>query len=841
MLWRAGSGHRHPITTICHRTLLHKVSSRWLFSSVNAEHTPPRPNPPATVVTEQRGQNLHFRFTGQVQRHLFSRFPPETAALLSAIETLSSTNASRDRIITCLQTLPMDVLSNSKTVCSFALEMVDKSCPDNAVHVLHVAHRLGTLLVHSQYEQIVHRLGTRNNWRHVYIVAAMAERHTGRWTVRLLNWVVRSHLEMQQYGLLDVVFHNFERDQLTPTRRTYQLLVQGHLRNSDLLRARYCLARMQAAGFELNKTTYITVLGAYRSLGPNEGVEAQAFQALQGTGERSDTIILNGLMQLRIDDMDVVGALRVWRLFALPSLSVGDDPAVQESGNLSSSTPDLPFNPSYFTSPTTPPDNATFNILLTFLAQHRDDLHTFLRVFHQMAAAGLQADAETAAALVRAHATAQMTGTAVAIVEEMCKCHNLPVDSREFQLLGCRPRTVDVDILKTLSIRPTTQVFNALLRAVLPEHEIVGMQRVLRIMRQASVAPDASTTQIIVSYLDNVQHMRPRSVIRVLRTLATFSSDQASLTLQHANAILRTILNRERDIIGTKSWSATAQRVRFGHHSHFSLQRLSRTAPTFDPTAGIALTSFRRSTSELFQPIVQSLVRRHVMSDRMTFALRIRRDAVTRLDMQSAQRVFDIMIERGIRANAYHFSALIEGYVELGQMECARGVMDRASRAGVAPNVVMYTILIMGYGRLGRPDQAKRTFREMMSAGVKPDFAAVDAVVSAYWFVRAYGTARKLLLDLWPLVAPFPPELKDAPLHVLARSLRALRRNTRATIQPIESPRERQRRSLLRRKLDCTMSELKQWRRVLAAVSWARGDVGLTHMLYRDTSSKEGM
>ena len=36
--------------------------------------------------------------------------------------------------------------------CSFALDMVDKSCLDNAVHVFHVAHRLGSEINVSQRE-----------------------------------------------------------------------------------------------------------------------------------------------------------------------------------------------------------------------------------------------------------------------------------------------------------------------------------------------------------------------------------------------------------------------------------------------------------------------------------------------------------------------------------------------------------------------------------------------------------------------------------------------------------------------------------------------------------------
>ncbi|KAF8591898.1 hypothetical protein K439DRAFT_1401259 [Ramaria rubella] len=840
MLWRAGSGHRHFIHSISNKIFFFTHRYRCVSVLAYARKLPSPTTPPSPQLSPEVTQNPQFTFTGKISRRLLSKFPKETAAFISVIEELFVANASREIILNRLQTIPSEsnLLSNAKRVSAFAQTLVLEGFPERAMHVLYIARQMRTPLPHNQYEQVAFQLATANQWRYVQITTTMARKFTGSWTVRLLNWALRSYIETQNYGLLDPAFSQFALHQLKPTRRTYHLLVEGHLRNSNLASARVCLTQMQSAGIDMNRSTYAVVLNAYRSLGPNRAIETQAFHTLQGTGELSNTMILNGLMKMRIDDGDIPGALRVLRLIHLPQPQnhKGDgNNGDGGKGNEASATPGPTTSEPF---PSVVPDSATFNILLMLLSQQQGEMHNVIAVFRQMAAAGLQADAETAIALISAYSTGNMTGHALTLVYEMCKNNNIFVDRNEFRLLGRLTDTIDVQLQEILSVCPTVDVFNALLRAVLPKNGIAGLRRVLRIMRQSSILPDASTTQIIITYLHNVHYMNPKSLISVLQILSAFPVYEASITVQHLNVILRSLLRREIDAIRTHSWNASAQRVRFGHSSRILSQRLSNTARIFDPTAGISVDSFQVRISKLFEPIIQTLVERQVMSDRMTFALRIRRDAVVRLDIKSAQRVFDVMVARGIRPNAYHYSALIEGYAALGNMSQAQDVMERASRAGIKPNVIMYTILIKGFAKLGQPDLAKQVFSTMAATGVKPDFAAVDAVVSAYWFVGAYQSARALLLDLWPLVAPFPLQLQDAPLRVLVQHLRRYRGKPKLmAVRPIESRCERYRRTAVQRRVKRTLTDLERWQEVLESVSWAQADIGLRYMLQADTSS----
>lgn len=114
----------------------------------------------------------------------------------------------------------------------------------------------------------------------------------------------------------------------------------------------------------------------------------------------------------------------------------------------------------------------------------------------------------------------------------------------------------------------------------------------------------------------------------------------------------------------------------------------------------------------------------------------------------------------------------MDGFMRAGDMQAAEQVMRSAKAAGFEPDVVMWTVLISGYGRKGEPGLAMRAFRTMIAAGISPDVPVIDALAHAYFAVGAYSIARKVLLELWPRVKPFPSELRNAPLKQLARVFR---------------------------------------------------------------------
>ncbi|OBZ79290.1 hypothetical protein A0H81_00887 [Grifola frondosa] len=235
------------------------------------------------------------------------------------------------------------------------------------------------------------------------------------------------------------------------------------------------------------------------------------------------------------------------------------------------------------------------------------------------------------------------------------------------------------------------------------------------------------------------------------------------------------VVRQERDSVLRRGWAATAANLATGHRDEPSrpVHEISGTSEYLHPTAGINLPR-RLSYRALTQPLLRSLISRRVRSDRATFAIRIRHDAVVKGDIEMANRSFQAMLDCGLHPNQYHFAALMEGYAQAGDMAGAVDLAESAVRMGITVGVKMYTILIAGYARLGEPTHAMRVFHDMVEAGIRPDIAAVDAVASAFFAVGACSVARRVLLQLWPSVAPVPDEISGASLLELARTFRAM-------------------------------------------------------------------
>jgi len=144
--------------------------------------------------------------------------------------------------------------------------------------------------------------------------------------------------------------------------------------------------------------------------------------------------------------------------------------------------------------------------------------------------------------------------------------------------------------------------------------------------------------------------------------------------------------------------------------------------------------------------------------------------------MDMAKNVFQIMLDRGLHPNEYHYAALMEGYVTSGELAAAEALMDSAERGGIKPNCVMHTILIVGYARQKSPERAIRVLRHMIATGVRPDVPAIDAITSVFFAIGAHHLARQTLISLWPVVAPLPQNFERVSLKTLMFHLRNLRR-----------------------------------------------------------------
>lgn len=646
--------------------------------------------------------------------------------------------------------------------------MVHDEEPQRSLKVLHLAHMLGCSLKPSAYECVAHGLVGAKHWDLVPKVLRLAKKDIGRVTVRLLNWRVLAMIECSQFGGLEGTLDDFASEGLKPNRRTFHLLISGHLRNHNLRSAKDAIIKMEDGGFEVTASTHARIVSVYRPLGSATDVQNYALEALQDLDGHLGTITLNSVLQLSIDARDKFGILRALSLFhhesGHPSLAVefgalftlhdGNDSTILERQDIK-----IP--------PTPPmPDAATFTILINYAARRRD-LATSLRLVQRMQSLKLRPDASTTAALMRSFFLASRQAAAVRIAADMCSKH---VPETLFDALGLSSQPQYEAPFRAIGIPLAPTVFNALMRGVIDDHGLKGARRVLRIMQICKVDPDAKTIEIFMSHLEKAGGARPRELILVLRNL---TSTKVPPTLDHVHIIMKSVLRREKLLIHGSGWDVTAAKFspRRLDMSRYPEGLISGRADSFDPTAGIELPR-KLSYRALIKPIIQSLSSRQIKSNRKTMAIRLRHEAIAQSDIRNAEEVYREMLARGMRPTSLHYAALMEGYALSGNLRTAKTVMASALEAGIPANVVMYTILIVGYARQGHPEQAMRVFQNMIAVGIRPDIAAVDALASAYFAVGDYQLAKRVLLSLWDHVKARPEDLQRASLKQLAQTFR---------------------------------------------------------------------
>src|SRR5258708_26317636 len=178
--------------------------------------------------------------------------------------------------------------------------MISSRHARRAVLVLAAAHHYGCHLGREVYEAVACRLAGAREWRLIPALARLQKRQLGRQTTRLLDWCIRALVEMSQFALLDRALKRFEEEGLLPSRRTYHLLLSGHLRNRNIVKAMDVIQRMMKAGFGIDTHTHATIIAAYRTLGPDVVVQTRALNALKDADANTSTRILTALLQFSI-------------------------------------------------------------------------------------------------------------------------------------------------------------------------------------------------------------------------------------------------------------------------------------------------------------------------------------------------------------------------------------------------------------------------------------------------------------------------------------------------------------------------------------------------------------
>lgn len=660
--------------------------------------------------------------------------------------------------------------TDREIVNRLAQDSVMTSSPQRALRALSIAHQLGCHLKLNHYEGVAYHLADRRHWMLIPPLVSAAKHHCGRTSVRLLNWKTRAFVESQRYDQLDHAFEEFITEGLRPNRRTFHILISGHLRNRNLNSAKQYMERMAITGFPVDPSTHAVIVAAYRSLGVDLQVQTRAFEALRNLDGRLSTVVLNSIVQQLLDSGDEEAATEYILAFDLPSgYGRGSGGTTEPVGE---QTCDPVSKPTPIDPPAVKPDAATFSILLHYMAKE-GKLSRMLKLLDHMKQAGVQPDPSIIAALIRGYLAAGHSREAISVVAVMLDVRS-PAAAEVFcNMMQIQPLTVLPVGVQGVPL--TTHIFNALMRGLLVIMGLRVMRNLLRTMRAIGIKPDSYTVEILLNFLERAQGANPRHLTRVLRS---FSSPSLRPTIRHINIILRSILRREKFMVHGSGWDVTAAKFskRRTYSPRFPDGIILDTTEHHHPTAGLKLPHRSRLKSS-FGPTLQSVSRRAIQSDRTTIALRLRHEAVARSDMETSRIVFRNMLDRGLHPTIHHYSTLMDGCVKMGDVRGAKQVLRDALDAGIQPNGIMYTILINGYARQGRPEEAMRAFRAMICAGIVPDVPSIDAVAHAYFAVGAYSVARRVLREFWAQVWPFPHELEYATLRTLAVTFRSYASN----------------------------------------------------------------
>jgi pentatricopeptide repeat protein len=708
---------------------------------------------------------------------------------LIAIDTLFTRRMKLEEASSYLQRFPFsDILlhrlQDRDQARVLAENFAGTRFPHRALWTLVIARNLGARFKQNAYDCVVHRLAEGRHWDLVLSVVGLGKQHTGRTTIRLLNWRIRALIATSKFKLLDEMLTKFERESLQPNRKTFHLLVSGHIRNRNLRKAKEYLSKMEVAGFPIEPSTHALIVSVYRSLGPDVDVRQKAFDSLGQIGDREATVVLNSLIQFALDADDVTSTIGYLSLFNVPA-----DVIVQDgNSSVSNHSPSRPIQRAIR------PDPATFTMLINH-ASKKGDLGRVYSIIQKMESCGVRPDSFLIANLIPALCKENDIKSAVSIVARICD--SKPTPPALLSRLGLDPETQSSVPVVLSGISPDVRLFNALMKGVSTSLGINGMRVVLRLMHANGVLPDVTTIEILAAYLITDENPHPRTLIRTMRSLL---SRPMKPTLKLMHAIMKVVIRQQ------KLW--------LRNNTVLDQFADGRQEPQpFEPVAGVYMPK-KLSYPGMTKKIRHSLRVRGIRTDRVTVSLRMKQAALQG-DIVGVEAAFRSMLGRGMHANVFHYAGLMHAHAEAGNMTMAESIVHTALQAGVKPNPTMFTILIVGYGRQGDPNTAMRVFEDMVAQGIKPDKAAIHAVAAAYYISGSHSIARKVLLDLWPSVAPLPGELRTAKTHDVFRAFHNLRKKVkRKSAPPISSRRQQILRWKLRRFMEvwrslCRKSSIK--------------------------------
>ncbi len=630
--------------------------------------------------------------------------------------------------------------------------------PEYSARILKLAHDLGYTLGHPVYESACRHLWESRQWDCLLAVTLYAKRHVGCTSVKLLNWRATALMETGQYALLQNILEEFQIAGLSPNQSTYHLIMTGCIRNHDLEGSKRCLQDMKNGGFNANATTQIILSKSYWQFGADIAVRQNAIGSLPELQPRERMIVINNLLQFSLAQHDLKTVRHLLSMFDSKS-----------SYLLASFVSSCPADDGFTQIAehkvcNTEPNADTYAIFMN----HQNKVgnpETAIHLWQTASAAGLSATPNVIAALIHSYFLRDHGDTAIRMIAGI-SCQS---GVKEFQSLLIDPS--DQEEFPQLHLPHsalTIRICNVLMASILKRQGLAFVPAIFSIMHSNHLKPNDRTLEVLLSHLNHTQEPRPRTLLQIARKLAPSNRPSS----RHLHSVISCILRDEKRFFIGSAWKMRSKAPQPVKERHTCV-RLLEHGEHFDPMAGLRLTD-HLSYDRMARSIMHSLSIRRVKVDPAVAFLRMRQDAMLHLDTESALAVLRSMLARGLRPTARHFFALVEGYALSGNFASANRVIEAAKEANIQPDIAMYTTLIAAHAKHRDPTSAKRVFDEMVSTGIRPDIPAVDALISAFYAANKLGIARRLLVEIWPSIQPFPEALQTASLATLLSHFRAL-------------------------------------------------------------------
>ncbi|GFZ45329.1 hypothetical protein JCM24511_03055 [Saitozyma sp. JCM 24511] len=551
----------------------------------------------------------------------------------------------------------------------------------------------GSLLI--RLDSFVRVLAESRKWRMIIALFSSPGFPFDKATSLVLENLIQAHLAIQQPETVPRLFERYAALDLPPTANAFAHLTQAYLDLGDMAAAQETVRRAKIEGSYDESAQQLALLRGYRALGHDAEVEKRVLTGLALLNVAPRAALLNALIRLRLDQNDIDGAELLLQFFDLEPFTSHRSKREERL----------------------PPTESSVHFAVVVLAR-RTDLAGLRRVFAYLGRSdpsiGLLDSTEAfqdniLAVLVRTLSRARQINEAYETIK-----------SAIIGVQGLWPVPPGV--------KPGNRSLNALLQGMITAYGLGGIEKVYPLFAKSHLKPDDTTLRIV---LDFARDQRSINSIDLVKIVSRFIEE---------NPHLRPKVSMVDQIM--------AHAVPASAREKNKRQLLGSSASeSLGPAAGLGATE-ADAFKQHMRPILQSLRDRNARSTSRSLANRLRLDAQTLSSVgpvPSARVVWSALLSRGFKPTRRHLLALLQGYVDAGEMGQAQEMISLADGVGVQVTKAMFMTLIVGWGRAGEYEKARASYLAVSRGTPRgADTPTVCAMIQAAYRCRKWTSAANL-------------------------------------------------------------------------------------------------